>query len=193
MEPTEPFRCYLRALEPGDDAVTLEWRRHDRIWEGLIGPRRAVSSVTEAQWLTRAIERHARGELMRFGVCLPDDDRLVGLLKFGDIDLVNRSCEAGWMLGDPSVVGRGVAYDANVIGFHYMFANWGVARIQARILGDNARSIRSFERFGAQLEGVLRRAARRDGEAIDVRVYSILRDEFYALHGERARRPGGLR
>jgi len=193
MTNDDPLRCYLRALEPDDVHVTLAWRRQDYIWRGLIGPRRTVSSVTETAWIANAIEQHARGEMFRFGICLPENDQLVGIVKFGDIDRMNRSCEVGWMLGEPSAIGRGVANEATVIGMHYMFTQWNMERILARALEDNVASHRSIELLGFVPEGVLRRAAIKDGTPKDVHLFSILRDEYHERHGDRGARPGTLR
>lgn len=193
MTMQDPFRCYIRALEPEDVKVTLSWRRKDYIWRGLIGPRRAVSSVTEAAWIERVIDQHARGEMFRFGICLPENDRLVGIVKFGDIDTMNRSCEVGWMLGEPDVIGKGVAHDAGLIGCHYMFTQWNMQRIHARALADNVKSLRSVAKFGFTQEGVLRSAAIKNGVPTDLKVFSVLRDEFYEMYGDRVEQPGGLR
>jgi len=180
--PNQP-RCYLRGLEPSDATTTIEWRRDPDAWSNLIGPRRAVSYVTEREWIERAIGEHARGEAPRFGVCDADDDALVGLLQFRSIDLLHRTCDYGTLIGAGANRGKGYGYWARMIGMDYMFGQWAMRRMQTSILATNLRMIRAAERFGLVREGTRRQAAFNDGAFVDVHLYAVLKDEFYAAHG----------
>ena len=35
----ENFKTYLRALEPGDYETSFKWRKEDRFWRNVIGPK----------------------------------------------------------------------------------------------------------------------------------------------------------
>ena len=174
--------CYLRALQPGDETVTLRWRQQDHVWGGLIGPRRAVPAPTERDWLLRAIEDHASTRVLRFGICRHADDELVGLIRFGSIDLLHRSCDTGWIIGDPASQGKGYAFHARLIGLDYMFSQWNMRRVETEVLSTNDRSVASLERFGFVLEGTKRQATFKDGQWTDVHLFAITKAEFRAQH-----------
>ena len=176
------WACYLRALQTGDDTVTLRWRRQDHVWAGLIGPRRAVSALTEHDWLLRAIEDHASSRVFRFGISRQEDDELIGLIRFGSIDLLHRSCDTGRIIGDPASQGKGYAFHARLIGFDYMFSQWNMHRVETEVLATNDRSIASLERFGFVREGTKRQATFKDGRWTDVHLYAITEAEFRATH-----------
>ena len=176
------WTCHLRALQPGDETVTLRWRRQHHVWAGLIGPRRAVSAPTERDWLLRAIEDHASGRVFRFGICRQEDDELIGLIRFGSIDLLHRSCDTGRIIGDPASQGKGYAFHARLIGFDYMFSQWNMHRVETEVLATNDRSIASLERFGFVREGTKRQATFKDGRWTDVHLYAITESEFRATH-----------
>ena len=178
----DTLKCYLRALQPGDDEVTLRWRQQDHVWSGLIGPRRAVSAVTEHQWLLRAIEDHATGRVLRFGICRQKDHELCGLIRFGSVDLLHRTCDTGRLIGDPAAQGQGYAFHARLIGFDYMFSQWNMHRIETLVLATNDRSVASLERFGLVREGTKRQATLKDGRWTDVHLYAITEAEFRAAH-----------
>jgi RimJ/RimL family protein N-acetyltransferase len=178
--------CYLRALEPGDEATTVLWRRQNETWEGLIGPKRAVSSATEREWVERSIDAHARGETFHFGICDAASDDLLGLLRFGKVDLVHRGCDTGWIIGDPGARGKAFAFHARLIGMDYMFTQWGLHRIETSVLSTNERSLQNTRRFGFVHEGTRREAAFQGGRLVDVHMFGITEAEFRAAH------PGAL-
>lgn len=43
----ETHKVYLRALEPEDFKVSIEWRKDDEIWSGLSGAKYYVSESYE--------------------------------------------------------------------------------------------------------------------------------------------------
>ena len=60
------------------------------------------------------------------------------------------------------------------------FGTLGLERVWLTVTADNARAIRSYEKVGFQLEGVMRRAFRVRGRLTDSLLMSILRDEWEA-------------
>jgi [ribosomal protein S5]-alanine N-acetyltransferase len=174
----------IRALEPDDYSETIKWRRDEATWDMVISQKRFVSSETERAWVLNAIKDHEAGRILRFGITIGDQSRLVGLIIISYIDLINRSCKYGNLLSPDGYRGKGIAFAALLLVYRYLFAEWGMNRISGDILADNRASRKFAERFGKTQEGVLRQAVFKNGRFQDVIVYSMLREEFNERYGE---------
>ena len=73
--------------------------------------------------------------------------------------------------------GRGIATAAVKVLTAYGFETLGLIRIDARVRTGNAASVRVLEKVGYQREGLLRRAALKDGVPVDSLLYAILRED----------------
>ncbi len=89
---------------------------------------------------------------------------------------LRHSAEIGYWLGRP-FWGRGIATAAVKVLTAYGFETLGLIRIDARVRTGNAASVRVLEKVGYQREGLLRRAALKDGVPVDNLLYAILRED----------------
>lgn len=97
----------------------------------------------------------------------------IGLIFGQDID--RRSAEIGYWLGE-EYWGRGIVTAAVQALTDYAFAHFDLARIWACVFEWNPSSMRVLEKAGFTREGVLRKAATKDGQTIDVVMYARVRD-----------------
>lgn len=178
-------KVWLRALEPDDYKYTHLWRTDEPTWSAVAGTKIYVSLDTERRWMMSAIERHEKGEVLRFVVCVDDKDEPVGMVSANSINHVNNSCELGSMLS-PDWRGRGIIQRAWLEVYYYLFDQLGMNRIECFILSDNVASRRSHEKFGLVQEGAHRQAIYKDGAYRDLIIYSMLKDEFYLRYGARS-------
>lgn len=176
-------KVWLRALEPDDYNYTHQWRTDDATWSAVAGTKRFVSLDTERRWLMSALESHEKGGVLRFVVCVGDSDRPVGLVSATSVNHINNSCELGSLLS-PEHRGKGIIQRAWIKVYDYLFGQLGMNRVECFILADNLASRRSHEKFGLVEEGVHRQAIYKDGAYKDLVVYSMLKSEFYPLHGD---------
>ena len=58
----------------------------------------------------------------------------------------------------------------------YAFAQFDLARMWACVFEWNPGSMRVLEKAGFEREGILRKAATKDGQTIDVALYAMVRD-----------------
>ena len=183
---TKPeFRIYLRALEPDDHKVTLGWHNDPRIYESIPQARRFVSASTEQEWIAKAIRENELGTSLRLGICLKENDRLIGIIQLTNIDHRNRGAEATTMIGETEYWGQGIIGEARVLLFEHAFLDLGLERISNKVLDTNTASLKSYDKFGSIREGVLRRAVYKDGMFHDMIQFSILKDEFIQRYGKK--------
>jgi [ribosomal protein S5]-alanine N-acetyltransferase len=123
---------------------------------------------------------HSRYETQRVGPWGIEDkstNKLIGSCSFVNWDNRNQRAELGYVLsydywnqGFMSEVIRRII----LFGFH----NIGLVRIEARCHPLNIGSARVMEKSGMQFEGLLRRHILAKGDFQDVKIYSIIRDDF---------------
>ena len=78
----------------------------------------------------------------------------------------------------PDAWNQGYATEAALCVMQFGFENTGVNRIQAICNSANSRSERVMQKCGLKPEGVLRQYIQCDGQPLDMKMYSILKQEW---------------
>jgi RimJ/RimL family protein N-acetyltransferase len=118
-----------------------------------------------------------RQNRLDYVICLRDDEKPIGTVNFVDIDLHNLKAEAGKMVGNKSVWGKGLAKEACILWLSYGFKELGLNRIYTRILSHNIASIELDKKLGFKQEGLLRQDYRSATGFQDVIVMGLLKNE----------------
>lgn len=153
---------YAQARDP---QVTrwFSWGPYSSAGEALSYLARLPAQREHGEQLDLVIEHLAVGPI---GIC--------GLSEFA---LRDRRATIGTWLGRPWW-GTGANREAKALVCHLAFALLGLERVGAYSNVEHARSQRALERIGFQREGVLRRYHRHAGQALDVVVFGLLREEW---------------
>jgi len=146
------------------------------------GPKYFVSSEYEKQWILNAINN--KNEI-RLGICLKENDELIGLCSIIDIDWINRSAQSSSMIGEKKYRGKGYGTEAQLLLLQYAFYERGFERIWAVVLEKNIGSIKMHEKCGYKMEGVLRNSVFKNGKFQKQIIMSILREEFDIIAQEK--------
>lgn len=168
-------RIYLRALEPDDYKTSIQWRRDEEIIKMVGGNKYYVSSEREKQWVTNSIFSNDK---LVLAICLKENDKYIGNVMMQEIDYINRSCHAPIMIGDKSEWNKGYATEAKLLMLKYIFEERGMERVFGYVLEDNIASIKSAEKSGYKIEGVMRNSIYKEGKFHNQVIVSILREEF---------------
>ncbi len=168
-------RIYLRALEPDDYKVTVNWRQDEEIKNMVGGPKYFVSSEKEKEWVKNCIFDNTR---LVLGICLKESGKLIGTVNIQEFDWINRSCHVPILIGDKTEWSKGYATEARMLALKFAFEERGMERVWATIMDTNAASVKMHEKCGYKKEGVQRHAVYKDGAFHDLIMMSILKDEF---------------
>jgi RimJ/RimL family protein N-acetyltransferase len=173
---TAKFRVFLRALEPEDYKTTIVWRQDEEIWSQLVGRRYFVSAEFERRW----VERISVGEStdIKLAICLAADGRHIGNIYATDIDFFNRSAGSAKLIGERDCWGKGYGTEASMLMLRHLFMDLGLERVESLQLTSNAASIRVQQKCGYKTEGLLRRAAMKGGQLVDLSIMACLREDF---------------
>ena len=105
-------------------------------------------------------------------------DRILGVMVFFKPMFYHDSVEIGYILFNPNDRGKGIVPEALRLFIKYIFDWKPIHRIQLQIEPDNLSSQRVAEKCGFTLEGTARKAFISRGKAVNIDVFSLLREEF---------------
>jgi RimJ/RimL family protein N-acetyltransferase len=127
------------------------------------------------------VERH---EIVKWGIALRPDDKLIGSVTLFHLDFTHRRAEIGYAQGR-AYWGNGYMQEALTAVINYAFAELNLHRIEADVDPRNDGSVRSLERLGFQREGYLRERWQVNGEIQDAFLYGLLRPDWEATKTSR--------
>jgi ribosomal-protein-alanine N-acetyltransferase len=130
--------------------------------------------------------RYASREPDPFGIVLKVDPvpTVIGSLGAHWVSQPNGTMEFGYAIAEP-YWGRGLVAEASRALMRYVFTEYAVERLQARVIVGNEASERVLAKLGFTREGVLRSFILRRGRYWDVAMYSLLRGEWEASSSPR--------
>lgn len=113
-----------------------------------------------------------------FAFAITIDDRVVGSIGvFRQGNIHRQTAELGYYIAE-AYWGRGIMTDAVRQICAYVFDKSDIIRIYAEPFAYNIASCRVLEKAGFQYEGTLRSNAVKKGRVIDMKMYSLLKEEM---------------
>ena len=129
----------------------------------------------EDKWL----ESHsALNDTYGFAVETLEDSRYIGSCSVNKVDWKNSIVEVGIAITDSDYLSRGYGTDAMKTLIRFIFNEMNIHKVKLGVYSFNKRAIRSYEKCGFRVEGVLRDEIYREGKYHDIITMGILRDEF---------------
>ncbi|MBD3806057.1 GNAT family protein [Sulfuricurvum sp.] len=113
-----------------------------------------------------------------FAICLREDGRHVGNISLQHISAKNSSAEFAILIGDPSVYGNGIGFEASHLLFDYGFNSLHLHRIYCGTHYKNKRMRSLAEKLGMNQEGYRKEALFKNGEFVDIVEYGILNRDY---------------
>jgi len=128
---------------------------------------------------------------LRWSICLPTDDRMLGHLSLFDFSEQSGRADIGYGLARRHW-GQGFMHEALIAVIDYAFGSMGLRRLEADIDPRNHASLRALERLGFAREGLLRERWQVGDEISDSALMGLLAREWRArpLPTRQTPRPG---
>ena len=172
----------LRALEPRDVDVTVQWRNDPEIRDQILSFRFPVSHVMEVRFIERAIEGAGNNQCVA-GIVDRSDGALCGLVYLRDIDWISRHAALGIMIGRRDRQGHGFGRRALRLMLHQAFNVLNLERVYLYVAEYNDRAKNLYNAAGFTHEGTLRQHVALEGRYYNLLVMGMLRNEFAASAG----------
>ena len=169
------MKCKVRKwklTDAKDIAVALSNKKiQDNLRDGLPYPYSEQDGIDFISSMLSANE----DETFAFAITL--DDKVIGSIGvFRQQNIHRQTAEMGYYIAE-EYWGKGIMTDAVKQICEYVFKNSDILRIYAEPFAYNTGSCRVLEKAGFQYEGTLRNNAVKNGKVIDMKMYSLLREE----------------
>lgn len=169
------MNCIIRKwklTDAKDIAVALSNKKiQDNLRDGLPYPYSEQDGIDFISSMLSANE----DETFAFAITL--DDKAIGSIGvFRQQNIHRQTAEMGYYIAE-EYWGKGIMTDAVKQICEYVFKNSDILRIYAEPFAYNTGSCRVLEKAGFQYEGTLRNNAVKNGKMIDMKMYSLLREE----------------
>lgn len=113
-----------------------------------------------------------------FAFAITADNKVIGSIGvFRQENIHRQTAELGYYIAE-EYWGRGIMTEAVKQICKYVFSKSDILRIYAEPFAYNIASCRVLEKAGFQYEGTLRSNAVKNGEVIDMTMYSLLKTEI---------------
>jgi RimJ/RimL family protein N-acetyltransferase len=173
----------LRAPEPDDKERAYQWINDREVTKTLMA-RYPISRVEEENWLNHnAATPQGFLSEVRLAIIAKDTDTHIGFMGLHKVSPESRHAELGIMIGDKSFWERGYGTDAILTLVRFAFDDMNLNKVKLGVFDINSRAQAVYRKIGFVEDGRLRQEYYQEGRYRDVIQMSILRDEFYALHG----------
>lgn len=167
----------LRELEKKDLPEINQWRNNPKLISFLGSPYRFINLYVDEKWFESYMEN--RANTVRCAIVDDTKDEILGLVSLISIDHINQTAEFHIMIGNSSNQGKGIGSYALNAMLHHAFFNINLRRIELTVLEDNVKACHLYEKEGFVREGVKRKARYKNGEWVNMVLYSILKEEYY--------------
>jgi [ribosomal protein S5]-alanine N-acetyltransferase len=175
------MKVFLRAFEPEDYLLINKWRRNDDFYQLTMANKYFISQERDKEWVKeKSIDD--RKEIY-LAICLVSNNEMIGYLSIKNIDWRNRKAMWGGItIGEVDNQRQGLAYDASILMFNYIFDELGLNKFYGYWLESHLPSIKLAIKLGFVQEGVLRDEAYKLGKFHNAILFSILKSEYDKLY-----------
>jgi ribosomal-protein-serine acetyltransferase len=171
---------FLRQPTLGDAPIiyaAVSRHREDlRHWLPWVDTTESVADTMA--FVESSLERRAAGEAFVYGIWLDLD--FVGVIDLHAVDALNASAQVGYWLAPPAR-GCGHITQAAAAMLGIAFEILGLERVEIRCAKGNDASVRIPEKLGFTEEATLRHAQHIGRGFADLRLFSLLSDEYQSL------------
>jgi ribosomal-protein-alanine N-acetyltransferase len=182
--PIESERLLVRLVAESDLPALLEVNSSDEVTALL--PYAKWESMADAEaWLKRMAGIQATGLALQFVVVSKSSGLAIGTCLLFRFEEGSARADLGYLLGRAHW-GLGLMHEALRALIACAFGSMGLRRLEAEVDPRNRSSAHLLRRLGFTREGLLRQRWVSKGEARDVEMYGLLRDEWSSREG-----PGG--
>jgi ribosomal-protein-alanine N-acetyltransferase len=173
----ETERLILRPLAMADDEAIYSYASDPQVAK-YVSFDTATNIEDTRIFLRSVLENYSKGaEPAGLGIVLKKENKLIGTIGHLNWNDDHRRIEIGYALSRP-FWNNGYVTEAAIRLIDYFFSNTNIMRIEARCRLPNLASARVMEKAGMTFEGILRNHLFMKGENHDIKMYSIIRDEW---------------
>lgn len=163
----------LRLMEDEDTDMIIKWRNTEFVRRNFIYQER-FTREGHRSWIRTMIDT---GRAIQFMIIRKRDGRPVGSVYLRDIDRTHNKAEYGIFIGEKEALSKGYGTQAAQMMIAYAFQKEGLHKLMLRVLAENERAQRSYEKAGFVREAYLKDEVFLEGRYKDVIYMAVLNDK----------------
>lgn len=163
---------YLSPMNVEDAPIYVKWLNDKTVSENLGLDTKVTTLEGEKEWLKRCQNQY------NFAIVLKENDKLIGNVSFGDVDLIHRNAMLQIFIGDEQNRDRGYGKEAIKLLLEYGFNNLNLNNIMLNVYSFNKRAINLYESLGFKKFGTRHKSHYFKGQFYDEIQMEILKDEY---------------
>ena len=163
-------KTIIRAMNLDDIELLLKWKEDPEI-SFLLGRELPISIENQKIWYEKTINDNKKRKF----IIETENGKIIGLIGIMNIDLKNRHCECGITIGEKEYWGKGLAKEALNVLIKFLFVEWNMNRIYAKINDYNEKSINLFQSLGFQVDGKMKDFIFTENKFYDLIILSLKR------------------
>ena len=158
-------KIMLRPMEEADTDDIIRWRNTDFVRKNFIY-QKPFTVESHHRWVETMVKT---GKVVQFMICPCNRvSKAVGSVYLRDIDPVHHKAEYGIFIGEESALSKGYGTEAAQLMLQYAFCELHLHKVMLRVLADNVRAQKSYEKAGFQKEAYLKDEVFLNGKYCDV-------------------------
>ena len=162
-----------------DIEALYRWRTLDEIvwWTGAyVWP----ESLAQAQTFVEDQMNDTDKANRKFVICCREDDKYLGHIGYEYLDLRRQNAELGIVIGEMNLLSKGLGGEAIRLFLKVCFQELNLHRVGLRVIRENKRGFRCYQKCGFREEGILREWHFSRGKWHDLVLMGILKKEYQA-------------
>ncbi|MDR7856742.1 GNAT family N-acetyltransferase [Tissierella sp.] len=172
-------RLILRPFELSDSKIVQKLAGDSKIAETTLNIPHPYEDGMAESWINTHKDNLINETSITYAIVENETGELIGAISLMGINKVHKKAELGYWIGVP-YWGKGYCTDASQAIVEFGFKELNLNRIYALAFESNKGSWRVMEKMGMKYEGTRRQDVVKNGRFKDLRMYSILLEEFNA-------------
>lgn len=157
-------RIYLTSITDEDTQDIVAWRNKDIVRKRFLYQEMFTPEI-HRNWMKNMVQT---GKVVQFIIWEKASDCKIGSVYLRDVDKTNQKAEFGIFIGEEDKLSCGYGKEAADLITTYGFEKLGLNKIFLRVLADNLRAVRSYQKAGFEQEGLFKQDIILDGNKADI-------------------------
>ena len=169
-------RIALRPMEERDTADIIQWRNTDFVRKNFIY-QKPFTVEAHHHWVETMVNT---GKVVQFMICPCEAGKVenaIGSVYLRDIDETHHKAEYGIFIGEEAALSKGYGTEAAQLMLQYAFETLHLHKVMLRVLAENKRAQRSYEKAGFRKEAYLKDDVFLNGRFCDVILMACICDD----------------
>lgn len=173
----ETDRLILRKVTLEDAEDIFYYGKREEVTKYVTWGTHKTLADTE-EFINFILNKYNNNEVAPWGIECKESGRLIGTIDFVWWEPNKQIAEIGYAISK-DCWGKGLTTEAAMEVIKFGFEKMNLTRIQAKCMVENIGSARVMEKIGMSFEGIMRKGLFAKGKHQDIRMYSILKEEYF--------------